>query len=187
MTPPFWLAGSYSEAVLRHGNKLNSFWTTTACDTVQKRNVSLFDSKIMQVKSQLTEFLVQFCCVMLLCYWGPRSSSEGIFEAHSVTTNILCHTVTTPFLRVLSCTSCCPCPWLHLLFEPFTSTIVLAETGEGMKKVARVATRGVVDVWTWPKQQYFESSVSCDCSFQHEGFEYPFRKTSTNTKATEVG
>lgn len=155
MTPPFWLAGSYSEAVLRHGNKLNSFWTTT----VQKRNGSLFDSKIMQVKSQLTEFLVQFFCVMLLCYWGPRSSSEGIFEAHSVTTNILCHAVTTPFSRLLSCASCCRCRCLHLLFEPFTSTIVLAEAGEGMKKVARVATRGVVDVWTWPKQQYFVSKL----------------------------
>lgn len=189
MTPPFWLAGSYSEAVFRHGNKLNSFWTTTACDTVQKRNVSLFDSKIMQVKSQLTEFLVQFCCVMLLCYWGPRSSTEGIFEAHSVTTNILCHAVTTPFFWVLSCTSwACEASHAHVSISCLNrSTIALAEAGEGMKKVARVATRGVVDVWTWPKQQYFESSVSCDCSFQHKGFEYPFRKTSTNTKATEVG
>lgn len=164
MTPPFWLAGSYSEAVLRHGNKLNSFWTTTACDTVQKRNVSLFDSKIMQVKSQLTEFLEQFCCVMLLCYWGPRSSSEGIFEAHSVTTKS------------------CVMLWPHPSFEFFWVSLFLQR-----------------QVKVWKMWLVFEldqnsntsllhtSFVSRDCSFQHEGFEFPFRRTSTNTKATEVG
>lgn len=171
-------------------NWIISVGATTAVqrDTVQKRNVRL---KITWVKSQLKESLVIFYfilfSVMLLCYWGLRASSEGISEARSVTTNILCHLV---MLWPHPSLGFCPVLFAAHGHLPVSSL---------NRSLQPLFLQRQVKVWKrWPVLQ----PGSCRClhlskmavlwdngvtwSFQHKGLESTFRETRPDAKATEV-